>query len=187
MAKKRRSSTTLLRGRITRDRTLDQATTWLVVGEVRVARGVTLKVEDGTTILIANGVAPGSRLRRSALIFEAGSALAAGRLAVRACGANHRPVRQADNGGLWFLGTFSSGSKDGIAVKKGRGRGSTTTTSGATRSRAGFRPTRSSTRSRPTDRRPGQSCRHDITHAAAHDRHQCGRRSPRPRNTPPTS
>ena len=121
MARSRRPSTTVIGGRITRDRTLGTATTWVVVGEVRVARGVTLKVADGATILIANGVVPGSRLRRSALIFDPGSALVAGRFSVKACGANHRAVRHADNGGLWFLGTFASGSKDGIGVKKSRG------------------------------------------------------------------
>jgi hypothetical protein len=111
----------VIEGTITRDRTLGRAKTWVIAGEVRVACGVTLKVADGVTILIANGVVSGSRLRRSALIFEPGSALVAGQFTVRACGSNHRPVRQADNGGLWFLGTFAPGSKDGITVRKPRG------------------------------------------------------------------
>ena len=111
----------VIAGPITRNRTLGRAKTWVIVGEVRVARGATLKIADGATILIANGVVPACRLRRAALIFEPGSGLVAGRFTVRACGANHRPVRQADNGGLWFLGTFAAGSKDGIAVKRSRG------------------------------------------------------------------
>jgi uncharacterized membrane protein YgdD (TMEM256/DUF423 family) len=106
---------------IARDRTLGKATTWVIAGEVHVRRGVTLKIADGATLLIVNGVLPKSRLRRAALIFDPGSALVAGRFAVRACNAEHRLVRAADNGGLWFLGTFAAGSKDGITVKKSRG------------------------------------------------------------------
>lgn len=108
-------------GPIARDRTLGKATTWVIAGEVHVRRGVTLKVADGATLLIANGVVPKSRLRRAALIFDPGSTLVAGRFAVRACNGEHRPVRAADNGGLWFMGTFAAGSKDGISVKKSRG------------------------------------------------------------------
>ena len=111
----------VITGPIARDRTLGKATTWVIAGEVRVRRGVTLKIADGATLLIANGVLPKSRLRRAALIFDPGSELVAGRFTVRACNAEHRPVRAADNGGLWFLGTFAAGSKDGITVKKSRG------------------------------------------------------------------
>lgn len=116
----RRLKHEVITGPITRDRTLGKATTWVIAGEVRVRRGVTLKIADGATLLIANGVLPKSLLRRAALIFEPGSALVAGRFAVRACNGEHRPVRAADNGGLWFLGTFAAGSKDGITVKKSR-------------------------------------------------------------------
>lgn len=108
-------------GPIARDRSLGNATTWVISGEVHVRRGVTLKIADGATLLIANGVVPKSRLRRAALIFDPGSALVAGRLTVRACNAEHRAVKAADNGGLWFLGTFAAGGKDGISVKKSRG------------------------------------------------------------------
>lgn len=117
----RRRPVEVIEGPIARDRTLGKATTWVIAGEVRVRRGVTLKIADGATLLIANGVLPKSLLRRAALIFEPGSALVAGRVTVRACDAEHRPVRAADNGGLWFLGTFAAGSKDGISVKKSRG------------------------------------------------------------------
>lgn len=111
----------VIAGPIARDRSLGKATTWVIAGEVHIRRGVTLKIADGATLLIANGVVPKSRLRRAALIFDPGSSLVAGRVTVRACSAEHRPVKAADNGGLWFLGTFASGSKDGIAVKKSRG------------------------------------------------------------------
>jgi len=49
------------------------------------------------------------------LIFDPGSKLVAGRLRLGACGPEHRPVKSADNGGLWFLGAFAGGRK-----KKGR-------------------------------------------------------------------
>ncbi|MFM7136136.1 MAG: hypothetical protein ACKO1M_03570, partial [Planctomycetota bacterium] len=77
----RRRPVEVLAGPISRDRTLGKATTWVIAGEVRVRRGVTFKVADGTTLLIVNGVVPKSRLRRAALIFEPGSALVAGRFA----------------------------------------------------------------------------------------------------------
>lgn len=111
----------VIEGTIARNRTLGRATTWVISRETHVRRGVTLKIADGATLLIANGVVPKSRLRRAALIFDPGSALVAGRVTVRACSAEHRPVKSADNGGLWFLGTFASGSKDGIVVKKSHG------------------------------------------------------------------
>jgi len=79
-----------------------------------------VKIADGATLLIVNGVVPESSLRRAALIFNPGSRLVAGRFTVRACTADHRPVRQTDNGGLWFLGTFAAGSKDGVRVRKDR-------------------------------------------------------------------
>jgi len=117
---KRRRQIELLAGSINRDCTLGRAKTWVVTGEVHVASGVTVKIADGTTLLIANGVVPKSSLRRAALIFDPGSRLVAGRFTVRACTADHRPVRQSDNGGLWFLGTFAVGSKDGVRVRKDR-------------------------------------------------------------------
>lgn len=119
-AARRRRAVRVIEGSITRSRTLAAATTWVIAGEVHVARGVTLKIGDGARLLIENGVVPKSRLRRAALIFDPGSRLVAGRFTVRACGPDHRPVRLADNGGLWFLGTFAAGRKDGIAVRKTR-------------------------------------------------------------------
>jgi len=83
----------VIEGPIARDRTLGKATTWVIAGEVRVRRGITLKIADGATLLIVNGVLPKSRLRRVALIFESGSTLVAGRFAVRSCNGEHRPAR----------------------------------------------------------------------------------------------
>ena len=107
---------------IRRSRRLGKGTRWVIAAEVRVAAGVTLTIADGAEILIANGVVPASRVRRAALVFDPGSMLAGGRFMVRAANANHRPVKAADNGGLWFLGTHAAGAKDGIAVKASRGR-----------------------------------------------------------------
>ena len=117
----RRRPVQVITGPIARNRSLGKATTWVISGEVHIRRGVSLKIADGATLLIANGVVPKSRLRRAALIFDPGSELVARRFIVRACNAEHRPVRAADNGGLWFLGTFAAGSKDGITVRRSRG------------------------------------------------------------------
>lgn len=103
---------------ITRSRTLGRGKTWVVAAEVHVKAGVTLTVSDGATILVANGVVRGSRIRRAALVFDPGSRLRAGRLAIKACGAGHRPEKVSDNGGVWFLGTYHAGASDGIAVGK---------------------------------------------------------------------
>lgn len=59
----RRRPVEVIAGPIARDRTLGKETTWVIAGEVRVRRGVTLKIADGATLLIANGVLPKSRLR----------------------------------------------------------------------------------------------------------------------------
>ena len=117
----RRRHVELLSGPIDRDRTLGRAKAWVITGEVHIVSGVTLRIADGATLLIVNGIVPKSRLRRSALIFDPGSKLVAGRFTVRACDENHRPVRQTDNGGLWFLGSFAGGSKDGVRVRKEHG------------------------------------------------------------------
>ena len=94
---------------------------WVVDREVHVLDGAELNVDDGTTILILNGVIEASKLRRAALIFDPGSRLTAARFSVRAGSPKYRISRTADNGGLWFLGTFASGSNDGICVSKKAG------------------------------------------------------------------
>jgi hypothetical protein len=93
-------------------------TVWVVDREVHVLDGATLTIEDGTTILILNGVVSSSRLRRAALIFDPGSRLSAKRFAVRAGSPKHRISRISDNGGLWFLGSYASGASDGLSVSK---------------------------------------------------------------------
>ena len=107
---------------IKRDIRLSAKKSHIVTTEVRVKSGVTLTIEDGAEILICNGPVQQSKLRRAALIFEPGSALKAKRVYVRSCNKSFRPVKSADNGGLWFLGNFKSGSKDGIRVSADLGR-----------------------------------------------------------------
>jgi hypothetical protein len=106
---------------IVRSRRLGKGVVWVIEAEVHVRAGATLTVADGATILIRNGLLKGSRLRRAALVFDPGSGLSAKRLSIRAANEANRPVRVADNGGVWFLGTFSGGSSDGITVKRVRG------------------------------------------------------------------
>ena len=96
-------------------------TVWVVDREVHVLEGAELTVDDRTTILILNGVVETSKLRRAALIFDPGSKLEAARFSVRAGSPKYRISRTSDNGGLWFLGTYSSGSNDGISVIKKKG------------------------------------------------------------------
>lgn len=103
---------------ITRSMRLGKGIAWVIAAEVRVAAGATLTVADGATILIRNGRVPSSRIRRAALVFDPGSRLVAKRFSVRACGADDRPAKVSDNGGIWFLGTHHAGASDGISVKK---------------------------------------------------------------------
>lgn len=105
---------------IKRSRTLKAGKTYVIQGEVRVAKSVKLTVQDKVTILIVNGVNKKSSIWRSALIFEQGSSLIAQRMYVKACNSEYKPVKCADNGGLWFLGNFNDASKDGVSVKVNR-------------------------------------------------------------------
>ncbi len=93
---------------------------YVIDAEVRIASGVTLTIEDKTTILITNGVKPKSSIRRSALIFDQGSILKAKRFYVKAANEQYKPVKHQDNGGIWFLGNYQDSDKDGISVKVNR-------------------------------------------------------------------
>jgi hypothetical protein len=110
----------VISGNITKNRTLSDKKTYLIQGEVHVRKGVKLTVQDKVTILIMNGVLPKTLLRRSALIFDQGASLSAKRLYIKAAGANQKPVKLADNGGIWFLGNYKDASKDGVSVKLNR-------------------------------------------------------------------
>lgn len=93
---------------------------YIVLGEVRVVKKVKLTIQDQTTLLVVNGVFPKSRLKRSALIFEQGSQLKAGRVHLKAADSNFKPVKLADNGGIWLLGNYADASKDGISIRTNR-------------------------------------------------------------------
>lgn len=94
--------------------------TYVVSAEVHVRKGVRLSIEDGVTILIQNGLNASSKLRRSALLFDQGSILRAHRFYVRACDSNYKRVKQADNGGIWFLGNYKDAAKDTVKTKSNR-------------------------------------------------------------------
>ena len=93
---------------------------YVIASEVRVLTGVRLIIEDGTTILIMNGLQPKCHLLRAALIFDQGSILRAGRCYIKACNSAYQQVKKADNGGLWFLGNYQNASKDKVTVKSNR-------------------------------------------------------------------
>jgi hypothetical protein len=90
---------------------------YIVKGEVRVKKKVQLTIEDQTTILLLNGIYDTSCIKRSTLIFNRGSKLKAGKINLKAADQNFKPVKHADNGGIWFIGNYADASKDGISVK----------------------------------------------------------------------
>lgn len=110
----------ILTQNIKKNITLRASKTYVIDAEVHVVSGVTLTVEDRTTILITNGLKSKSRIRRSALIFDQGSTLKAKRLYVKAANQDYKPVKDCDNGGIWFLGNYQDASKDTISVKMNR-------------------------------------------------------------------
>lgn len=106
-----------IRHDIVEDRVLVKGATYVIVDEVHVRAGVTLTIDDGVTILIRNGRIRGDLLDRRALIFDTGSRLRAENLTVKACDNDNHVAHIADNGGLWFLGSWQKAEKDGVAVK----------------------------------------------------------------------
>lgn len=105
---------------IKKNTTLKANTIHVIDAEVHVAPGVTLTIEDQTTILITNGMKEKSKIRRSALIFDQGSTLIAKRLYIKAADENYKVVKQCDNGGVWFLGNFQDATKDTVSVTVNR-------------------------------------------------------------------
>ena len=101
----------LLTKNITSSTTFVKSTTYVIRGMVRVSANVQLTIENGTTILLENGP------MRSSLIFNTGSRLIAEHVYFRACDANYKLVKTANNGGVWFLGSSSNAEKDNIIVK----------------------------------------------------------------------
>jgi hypothetical protein len=105
---------------ITRNTTFRKGTTYLIKGEVHVAAGVTLTIEDGVNVLIANGRTTGRLLDTSALIFDSGSKLRAKTVYFQAADSLGRATTLADNGGVFFLGTYRNATKDGVTVDTSR-------------------------------------------------------------------
>jgi hypothetical protein len=105
-----------LQGPVTGTLRLKAGVTYVVTTDVRVCKGARLVVEDRVDVLILNGLVAASPIGHAALIFEPGSSLDAARLYIRACDHRFRPVRKADNGGVWFFGGYRSAEKDGLDV-----------------------------------------------------------------------
>lgn len=110
----------ILPSRIRKDTVLSSKKLYIVQGEVRVLKKITLTIQDQTTFLLVNGVFPKSHTKRSTLIFEQGSKLKAKRLHIKAADTCFKPTKVADNGGVWFLGNFADAAKDGVIVKTNR-------------------------------------------------------------------
>ena len=89
---------------------------YFIDGEIHVLSGVTLKIEDGVTVLVRNGKINGALLNRSALIFDTGSKLEARKVYFKAAGASKHEEKIADNAGIWFLGSYRDAEKDGVSV-----------------------------------------------------------------------
>lgn len=98
-----------------KDATLCRDRAYLIHGEVHVRAGVTLTIEDGTTILIRNGLRPVRTIDTSALIFDSGSGLRAGTITFASADGTGARVKQPNNGGVFFCGSHKKGTKDGIS------------------------------------------------------------------------
>lgn len=119
----------VISGDITKNTTFKQGSTYVIAGEVHVRPGVTLTIEDGVTVLIRNGRIRGQLLTCPALIFDSGSRLVAKTVYFKSCDVLNVEQAYADNGGVFFLGTYRNASKDGVTVdtSKTRGRASSFT------------------------------------------------------------
>jgi hypothetical protein len=85
--------------------------TYIIVGEIHVLSGVSLYIENNTTILLRNGININNTNRSidySTLIFDTGSKLIAKKLFVKSVDKNNKLVNYADNGGLIFLGSATN-------------------------------------------------------------------------------
>ncbi len=105
---------------ITRDTVLRRGLTYVVEGEVHVRVGATLTVEDGVTILIRNGYRPKRTIDTSALIFDSGSSLNAGKIVLGSADESGNKVTKALNGGVYFCGSYRTATTDGISSTAGR-------------------------------------------------------------------
>ena len=102
---------------ITNNRRFSARKKYVITAEVHVRKNVTLTIEDGTTILILNGLVTSSTIRRAALIFDQGSGLRARRVYIKACNRDFKQEKIANNAGIWLLGSHQPASKDTMSVK----------------------------------------------------------------------
>ena len=110
----------LLPSRIRKNKTLSSKKIYIVKGEVRILKNIRLIAREDVTILVINGTFKESCFKRSALIFDQGSQLAAKKITIKAADESFKSVKFADNGGVWFLGNYADASKDGMTVKLNR-------------------------------------------------------------------
>lgn len=109
-------SASIITADIVRNTTWRRGSTYIVDGEVHVRPGVTLTIDDGVTVLVRNGYRPKRAITASALVFDSGSRLRAKTVTFGSADDQNRPTTTPNNGGVFFLGTSRSCSKDGIAV-----------------------------------------------------------------------
>ncbi len=110
----------ILPAKIRKNVNLRASKIYIVKGEVRVLKNVRLTAQDGVKILLLNGVFKDSCIKRSTLIFDQGSQLLAKKIQLSAANDEFKPVKAADNGGLWFIGNYADANKDGIGIKVNR-------------------------------------------------------------------
>jgi hypothetical protein len=110
----------LLPSRIRKNKTLSSKKIYIVKGEVHILKNIRLIAREDVTILVINGAFKESCFKRSALIFDQGSQLAAKKITIKAADESFKPVKFADNGGVWFLGNYADASKDSMTVKLNR-------------------------------------------------------------------
>ena len=85
--------------------------TYLIVGEVHVLNGISLYIEDNTTILLRNCININNVNRStdySTLIFDTGSTVIAKKIFIKSVDKNNKLIKYADNGGLIFLGSSAN-------------------------------------------------------------------------------
>ena len=92
-------------------------TIYVIIGEVRILQKVNLYIEKNTEIYLTNGsfINKIGMLVKTKLIFEPGSKLFGHSIFFKACDENYIPIFEANNGGVFFLGTSSKANKDFIS------------------------------------------------------------------------
>ena len=101
---------------ISHNTTFSKGNSYVIIGEIHVLSGVTLRIDPNVAVYLRNGNFPKSVLKKSVLIFDTGSSLSAGNAYFKASDQNNNPVGKADNGGIWFVGSAANIDKDGISA-----------------------------------------------------------------------